>query len=258
MSIHHLNCGTLHPPSRLLVNGQGGLFEPATMACRCLLIPTGDTWTLVDTGIGKPDLGDPIGRLGPRFIRMTRPALDATEPAVTQVTGLGIDPRSVTDIVLTHLDLDHAGGLVDFPWARIHLAADHLGLVVPALRKVGTWRLRPVQWAHRPSWVPARKTEEYAGRPAARINDRVRLVALDGHLDGHCGVVIDRPGEPTLIHAGDAIFSTRTLQRRAAPIGLAAFERYMRTDVPAWRSSRRWLQERHAEGAEVVCAHEPW
>ena len=180
MSIHHLNCGTLHPPSRLLVNGQGGLFEPATMACRCLLIPTGDTWTLVDTGIGKPDLGDPIG-----------------------------------------------------------LAADHLGLVVPALRKVGTWRLRPVQWAHRPSWVPARMTEEYAGRPAARINDRVRLVALDGHLDGHCGVVIDRPGEPTLIHAGDAIFSTRTLQRRAAPIGLAAFERYMRTDVPAWRSSRR-------------------
>lgn len=257
MGIHHLNCGTLRPPSARLVNGHGSLLAPATMICRCLLVPVGDSWTLVDTGLGTADLADPLGRLSAPFLRLTHPELNPRETAIAQVRALGIDPEAVTDIVLTHLDVDHVGGIGDFPWARVHLAAPHLALIVPALDRRLTGRLHPVQWSHGPRWVPAALAEEYAGRPAARVNDRVRLVALDGHLTGHCGVVVERPGEPDLIHAGDAIFTVRTLDARPAPIGLAFFERRMRTDRAAWSASRTWLQQRHADGAEIICAHEP-
>jgi len=35
--------------------------------------------------------------------------------------GRGYDPADVTDIVLTHLGLDHSGGLPDLPAARVHV-----------------------------------------------------------------------------------------------------------------------------------------
>lgn len=94
-------------------------------------------------------------------------------------------------------------------------------------------------------------------RPAARISDRLRLVALDGHIDGHCGVVVHREGAPDVVHVGDAIFALRTLDGRATPPGLALFERRMRTDAPAWRRSREWVRNRHRDGAVIVCGHDP-
>ena len=83
MTIHHLNCGTLHPPSQLLVNGRGSLTAPATLVCHCLVVQTGKHWTLVDAGLGSADLRNPRDRLGDTFLRRDRPALNPAEPAIT-------------------------------------------------------------------------------------------------------------------------------------------------------------------------------
>ena len=56
MRVHHLNCGTLCPHGRRLLAGEGGLLEPATVVCHCLLIETDDGLVLVDTGFGVEDL----------------------------------------------------------------------------------------------------------------------------------------------------------------------------------------------------------
>lgn len=191
---------------------------------------------------------DPHRRLGTSFVRTSRPALDPDETAVAQVRRLGIQPDQVRRIVLTHLDIDHAGGIGDFPHAKIHLATRQLDLITttgasgarrPQLDASVASRLHDEQWAHGPRWVPHDLGESYAGRPASTVTEGVRLVALDGHLVGHCGVVVRRPGEPDLIHAGDAIFSTQELRGGRTPWGLALFERRMRTDPSAWRASPR-------------------
>lgn len=228
------------------------------MVCHCLLVPVGDTWTLVDAGLGAADLADPAWRLSESFVRRMRPRLDPAETAIAQVERRGIDPRAVTDIVLTHLDTDHVGGIADFPWARVHVGAGHLDLARPALRRDVVGRLHPRQWDHGPLWAPAAMGEAYAGRPATRVNDRVRLVLAEGHIEGHCAVVVERPGQPDLIHAGDAIFALEAVRGGRVPLGVAVFERNMRTDRAAWTDSRRWLRERHREGAEIIAAHAPF
>ena len=54
-----------------------------------------------------------------------------------QIQRLGFDPRDVRDIVLTHLDFDHAGGLCDFPEARVHLLGAELA---GARKRTSFWR----------------------------------------------------------------------------------------------------------------------
>jgi glyoxylase-like metal-dependent hydrolase (beta-lactamase superfamily II) len=120
MRIHHLNTGTMCPIGRRLVNGTGGIWQRARMVCHCLLIETNDGLALVDTGLGLDDIAQPH-RLGRRWVRQTAPRLDPVETAFQQVKALGYSPNDVRHLLLTHLDRDHAGGVPDFPKAKVHV-----------------------------------------------------------------------------------------------------------------------------------------
>ncbi|MHB8491097.1 MAG: MBL fold metallo-hydrolase, partial [Solirubrobacteraceae bacterium] len=124
-TIHHLNCGTMCPRGARLLAGRGGLLASARLVCHCLLIEGAEGLVLVDTGFGLQDTRNPQ-QLGRPFTMLVRPRADATETAVSQVRGLGFDPGDVRHIVTTHLDLDHAGGLPDFPGAEVHLLGREL------------------------------------------------------------------------------------------------------------------------------------
>ena len=75
---------------------------------------------LVDTGFGLDDIANPK-RLGRPFLAMIRPVWPAEDAAVAQIKALGLDPGDVRHVLATHLDVDHAGGLPDFPDAEVHV-----------------------------------------------------------------------------------------------------------------------------------------
>ena len=92
------------------------------MVCHCLLIETDEGLVLVDGGIGTGDIADPA-RLGPSWVREVSPRLDPAETALAQVRALGFRASDVRSLVMTHLDLDHAGSVPDFPHAKVHVHA---------------------------------------------------------------------------------------------------------------------------------------
>ena len=91
--------------------------DSTRLGCHCLLIEGAEGLVLVDTGFGVADTESPR-QLGRPFLAMTRPQARASETALAQVRALGFDPHDVRHIITTHLDLDHAGGLPDFPTRR--------------------------------------------------------------------------------------------------------------------------------------------
>ena len=99
MKVHHLNCGSMK--------------RPAPMVCHVLLIETDNGLVLVDSGYGTADCADPR-RVGPSRY-MVRATLSHQETAANQIEQLGYARDDVRHIVITHLDVDHAGGLSDFP-----------------------------------------------------------------------------------------------------------------------------------------------
>lgn len=264
MRVHHLNCATLRPPSRRLVNGTGGLFDKATMVCHCLLVETDAGLVLIDSGFGTADLAAPVESLGRRFVRGIRPVLDPSETAIAQVRRLGYRPEDVRHIILTHLDLDHAGGISDFPWATVHLhATEHDAGLNPT--RAERFRYRPNHWAHGPQWATYRPTgEPWFGFESVRdltgLPPQFLLVPLPGHTRGHTGVAVDT-GSGWLLHAGDAYFHHRESDPHdpKSTALLSLFQKMMQVDGPARLANQerlRQLRAGHDDQVTVFCAHD--
>lgn len=257
-TIHHLSCATMCPGA-----GRVGLV-PRELVAHCLLVETDDRLVLVDTGFGVDDLQQGMRRLGPSPLLLgVRRDLELT--ALHQVRALGHAPSDVTDVVLTHLDLDHAGGLADFPHARVHVQARELAAARrPSLRERP--RYVSAQWAHGPRWEehPAGGATWYGFDSVSvlgdDLGDDIAMIPLPGHTRGHTGVAVRRPGGGWLLHAGDAYFHAGDkAQPRHCPTGLRAFQRAMAMDNASRLDNLARLQELHRDHADevtVFCAHD--
>jgi glyoxylase-like metal-dependent hydrolase (beta-lactamase superfamily II) len=157
-----LDCGLLRIPARHAPGG-GGSRPGFTLPLRACLLKGPNGALLVDCG---PDPG----------LMESLPDLAWQGPARSledQLEGLGTPADRVEQVILTHLDGDHAGGLwhhgvARFPWARVHIQTAALDW----------WR------------------GELAGRPRVRYfrrEDLARLEALPG-LVQHDGDWEPEPG----------------------------------------------------------------
>jgi glyoxylase-like metal-dependent hydrolase (beta-lactamase superfamily II) len=265
MRVHHLNCGTMRPLGGRLLDGRPRLARRAELVCHCLLLETDAGLVLVETGLGTQAVRRPDEWLGRWFQATVAPERLADQTAVAQVERLGHRAEDVRHIVLTHLDLDHAGGLADFPWATVHVHETELD----ALRHPASWaertRYRQAQFAHRPRFRPYRaEGEPWFGFAAARELDGlgadVLLVPLAGHSRGHAGVAV-RTDERWLLHAGDSYFFHGETDPAApnAPAGIRLFETMVqferRTRLDNQRRLRALVAGHRAE-VDVFCAHD--
>ena len=260
-AVHHLNCATMCPVAGALLGQARGLAR-GKMICHCLLVETErDGLVLIDTGFGTLEIEGQT-KLPAPFRRLVGPRLDPAETALAQVRALGFAPQDVRHIVVTHLDLDHAGGLPDFPWAKVHLhAREHAAAMAPATR-MERGRYLTAQWHHGPAWeLYTEAGDTWRGLPAIQrlrgLDADLGLLPLHGHTRGHSAVIV-RAGDRWLIHAGDAYFHRSTVEGDGrVPLGLATFERLAQVDGVRRRASAaalRQLRESYAD-LDLFCAH---
>jgi len=266
MRVHHLNCGTMCPPFGRLVNGTGDLFARGRMVCHCLLAEHAGGLVLVDTGLGTADVADPRGRLGGGFAAMMGARLSRDETALAQVERLGFRREDVRHILPTHLDLDHAGGLSDFPDATVHLLTREHDAAYARRTWMERERYRPMQLAHHPKWrLLETGGERWFGFDSVRAvggtKDEVLLVPLVGHTRGHSGVAVKTDGG-WILHAGDAYFFHGEVHEdppRCPPL-LARFQSLVEVDRGARLGNQARLRELardHGGEVTVVSAHCP-
>lgn len=205
------------------------------LALRCMLIVDGQRRILVDDGAGARWDGKHRERYG----------LQASSTLAGQLQALGLGPADITDVVLTHLHFDHAGGTtveggagpaLAFPNATYHLQRRH-------------WK-----WAHQPSDRDAGsfrpedfRALESSGRlhlleGATELYPGLHLFSSEGHTVGLQLVRLETD-EGTLAFVGDLIPTTAHLR---AP-WLAAYDLYPLTAIEekkqllAQAIEERWL-----------------
>ncbi len=258
LTVRSLHAGTLRPAIAALM----GPRFPRELTCRCWLVETSAGLVLVEVGFGTREVSDPR-RLGPgRFMLGLDTA--ATRPIVEQLPELGYRPEDVTHIIPTHLDLDHAGGIADFPHATVHcLRSEHSR----ATRRPGApdkGRYRSAQVDDHPHWslYDVAGDEPWFGLPSIRklngLPEQIVLVPLPGHSAGHTGVAVETT-EGWNLHAGDAYFESAQLcAPKDGSRGLTFFRRLADDDHAAANRTLNALREvvvAHPELA-VSCYHD--
>jgi glyoxylase-like metal-dependent hydrolase (beta-lactamase superfamily II) len=262
MRVHHLNCVTMCPIGGALMDGRTKGLR-GRLVCHCLLVEGPDSLILVDTGFGLRDVAAPRKRLSPFFRAQLKPQLREEDTAIRQIEALGYDPRDVRHILLTHLDFDHAGGIDDFPMARVHLLADEREAALNSQRWLDRQRYRPQQWAAMPSWFTydAAEGDRWYGFDCVRqlkgLPPEILLVPLIGHTWGHAGIALRQDGA-WMLHAGDAYFYHAEMdpQRPRCTPGLRLYQWMMQKDGRARRENQRRLRALPRGEVAVFCAHD--
>lgn len=261
MAIHHLDCGTMCPIAAPLTGSAGKLWARGLLVCHCMLVETDHGLVLIETGLGEAELGA-SSRLPTRMKMLMKPGSES-KTAVEQVKALGYAASDVQHIFLTHLDLDHAGGLVDFPQAQVHLLRKEHDAAMNPIRSE-KMRYIPGQWLHGPKWqLYDQGGDSWFGfasvRPIAELGDDFAIVPITGHSPGHCAVAV-KTGAKWLMHCGDALFHRHQLQTPPkTPFGLRMFERladFDRNDRVQNADRLRALHAAHADEVTIVCAHD--
>ncbi|MGK7652227.1 MBL fold metallo-hydrolase [Roseovarius sp. B08] len=212
-------------------------------ALNVVMVKSGDQTILIDAGLGlDPDLNLP--RAG---------------QSIRRLETAGIDLASVTDVVLTHMHMDHIGGLLVKgikerlrPDLRIHVAA----------AEVKFWEAPDFAHTAMPQGFPdalrataKRFAKEYQSH--LRTFDDEHVVApgvvvrrTGGHTPGHSVVRVSSQGEG-LVFAGDAVFAVGFDQ----PDWHNGFEHDPEESA---RVRIRLLEELASSGEMLVATHLPF
>jgi N-acyl homoserine lactone hydrolase len=177
---------------------------------------------LIDTGLHPSTasrLKDNFGRVNAYFFRTLRTS--PKQSVTAQLRARGIDPARIELVVMTHLHVDHASAMSEFPDATF----------VCARRE---WRAATSRFGELSGYVrhqlpaPSRvRTIDFASGSSERQGpfDRTvdllgdaSIVLLDtpGHTTGHMSVLVRLTGGEALL-AGDAIYTMRNLHEGILP-----------------------------------------
>jgi len=201
-------------------------------------IETGDGVIVVDTGQGA-HLIESGKSLHPYVRWEVAFRIEPEQEIGPQLRALGIGPRDVKRVVLTHLHMDHDGGLAHFPDTEILAAPGELRIARGLAGRLRGYL--PHRW---PTWfdpAPLHLAPEPFGpfRSSRRLTAAgdVAAVATPGHTADHLSVVA-QDGDVTYFLAGDTSY-TEALMLEGRLDGVSADERIAGATLDAIRQFAR-------------------
>jgi glyoxylase-like metal-dependent hydrolase (beta-lactamase superfamily II) len=198
------------------------------------LVTNGSHTVLVDTGF---DAAAARGR-GRTLLR----------PVVDGLAALGVDARTLADVVITHMHYDHAGGLAAFPAARFHVQDDEVAYCTG----------RAMTHRHLSAPFDAENVVDmvrrvFEGRVVFHRGDAallpgISLHRMPGHTPGLQAVRVRTERGPVVL-ASDAAHFWANLTREA-PFPIVV-------DIPAYLDSLRAVRALAPSLDHIIPGHDP-
>ena len=219
-----------------LLSGAGLPTDKLHLDVDPLLVQMVDRVLLFDTGAGS-NFGPNAGQL------------------LANLSAAGTDPKSVTDIFISHVHGDHVGGLVDangalnFPNAKIHIAKAEWKF----LEGLGAEKAKNIGVSNYDALVAGMKPKVDAFAPGSElVKGTVKAVDIKGHTPGHSGYLITQ-GPDSLLYVGDSMHhSIVSVQKADWPMN---FDGDQATGA---KSRAALIADSAAKGQRIYAVHFPF
>lgn len=243
--LYFYECGTLKSQKHLFTLNKN-IGEPFEVPVPFFLIQHNGKNILFDTGNALETAKNPKNHWG-EITDIYYPVMEESQYVVNQLkNSLEIKPEDIDYVILSHLHLDHAGGVGAFPNA-LYVA-----------------HKREIEWAFSPNcpqkaayimadidknikWLtPEIQNEE----PYDLFNDGViGIYHTPGHTPGHLSVLVNLQSKPFLL-TSDSCYTEENLNENIPP-GLVWDEELSTKTV-------KWMQKLQKEkNVEVIVGHDP-
>jgi glyoxylase-like metal-dependent hydrolase (beta-lactamase superfamily II) len=188
---------------------------------------------LIDTGF-HPDASEKLRKdFGTPMALLFHNLKPAELPYEEQLRHIGVEASDVERVIMTHLHVDHTGGIRRLPKARFVCAREE-------------WRAATSKGAAGKGYVahhmpPESRVElvDFAaqGEPygpfSATIDllgdGSIRLLSTPGHTLGHMSALVRVRGDHQVLVVGDAAYTLRSIHEEALPLLTVDDELYLRS-----------------------------
>ncbi|WP_254278965.1 N-acyl homoserine lactonase family protein [Haloarcula marina] len=207
-----------------------------------LVIETPETTILWDTG-SHPDAGDGYW---PDPLYEAFAHVDAADHSLSDdLAAAGYDLSDIDAVVMSHLHLDHAGGLYNFAGTDtpIYVHREELPFAYFSAKTAeGSIAYLASDFDHDLNW-------QVVHGDGYRLADGVELLHLPGHTPGLLGALIEREGDPLLV-VGDEAYVEANYE--GAPMATSLL-----WNNGAWKESlERCRNVQRETGAEIILGHD--
>jgi glyoxylase-like metal-dependent hydrolase (beta-lactamase superfamily II) len=256
MKIHHCNCASFCPfHSEKLMKRLAP--ELSNLITQCLIIESKDGIILVDSGIGQAQMEFGKRNKIQDFIIGTQ--YDEKQTMIHQLKARGIKREDVKHIFVTHLDYDHAGGVMDFPEATLHLLKDEWEVANFSEDKRDIFRYKRYLWQNQ------KKVEIYDGGELWKrktkkiqlrgIEEKLFVIPLLGHTKGHAGLFIEKENT---IFAGDAFMNHRQILDNYESRLLKIYNKITCYNLDQYYETIDQIRFFHKEEIKILNSHDPF
>jgi len=240
--LYFFECGTLKSEKHLFTLNRG-IGVPFEVPVPFFLIQHNDKNILFDTGNALEASRNPKKHWGD-VIEAYFPVMDESQYVVNQLKTLGVEPEDIDYVILSHLHLDHAGGVGAFPNAQY---ITHQKEVQWAFNADCTQKNayimhdidKGIEWLQ----LENKFTEAYD-----LFDDGIiQIYPTPGHTPGHISVLLNLT-KPMFLTA-DCCYTEENLNENVAP-GLV-------WDAEESIKTISWIKKLQNEGVEIVTGHDP-
>ena len=133
------------------------------------------------------------------------PEMEESQRLPNQLAKMGLTPKDIDLIFISHLHFDHAGGLCDFCGAEVHVQEAELANANPS-HDLAYFDNEILQ---KPCWKVQQGEYDLA--------DGVSALASPGHTAGHMSLLVEMPTGAPIILAGDAADLSENINDEVSP-----------------------------------------